>query len=264
MKNQCRWAPSLGALEDTHQVDWGTVEYADRTKPTCFFGLYDLRDYIALWRHKGKAWVLWAGSDIVNLKAGFVFNDGKLKWLSKLLRGNWWVFPILKKAEHWVENEWEKRELESVGVKSRISPSFLGRVEDYEVSFKPGNKVYLSASEGRQEEYGWSIVEKFAEEFPDIEFHLYGADWFSVHDNVICHGRVPKEQMNSEIKEMQGGVRLNKTDGFSEITAKCILWGQYTFVCTGAKDYEVEIAITRNLVELPKMEKPNTKIREKY
>ena len=45
--------------------------------------------------------------------------------------------------------------------------------------------------------------------------------------NVFVHGKVPKEQMNEEIKHMQGGIRLLKHDGFSEIIAKSILWGQW-------------------------------------
>ena len=81
---QCKWAVSLGELEGTHQKAWGTTEYKSRSEPTVFMGMYDLRDYIALWRHKGKAWVLWCGSDIRSLRANFVFNDGKLKWLSYL------------------------------------------------------------------------------------------------------------------------------------------------------------------------------------
>lgn len=233
MRNCCRVAPSLGALEGDPNDVWGTITYnyaQHKDVPTVFFGLYDLRDYIALWRHRGKAWVLWAGSDIVNLRAGFIFNNGKLRWLSKLLRGNWWVRPILKKAEHWVENKWEHDQLLELGIRSKVTPSFMGNVNDYKVSFKPGNKVYLSASEGRQEEYGWwEIEERIAPTYPDFEFHLYGAEWSSAHPNVFCHGRVPKKVMNSQIKHMQGSLRLNKTDGFSEITAKSILWGQWAW-----------------------------------
>src|SRR3990167_2098092 len=107
----CRWSQSLGSLEASHYDTWGTYEYVyprDRNKPTVFFGLYDLRDYMSLWLHKGKRWVLWAGSDIVNLKNNFLLNDGKLKTLSKVFSG----FPrFLDKwldinVEHWVENDW--------------------------------------------------------------------------------------------------------------------------------------------------------------
>src|SRR3990167_9113966 len=110
---QCRWSQSLGALEATHQEVWGTTDYKDKAAPCIFFGLYDLRDYISLWRHRGKAWVLWTGSDIRSLRSNFIFNDGKLKWLSVLFSAiaenfrDTLVNKVLNKAEHWCENEAE-------------------------------------------------------------------------------------------------------------------------------------------------------------
>jgi len=240
----CRVAPSLGALEGDPNEVWGTEPYSfkHRHEPTVFFGLYDLRDYLALWLHKGKKWVLWAGSDIRNLRMGFVANDGKLKWLSQLLGSNNWVFPILKTAEHWVEDEAEAWQLKDVGVKvAGIAPSFMGDIKKYRVCFKPGNKVWASANRGREAEYGWGIILHIAWALPEIEFHLYGSTWPEMQSypakqgltfrqyapNVFIHGRVPKEKMNQQIKKMQCGLRLNKHDGFSEVTAKAILWGQY-------------------------------------
>ncbi len=227
MQAQCRIAPSLGALEGHPNDVWGTTDYVSRDEPTVFFGLYDLRDYIALWRHRGKAWTLWAGSDIVNLKAGFVFNDGKLKWLSNLLRGNWWVLPILKKAQHWVENEWEQNQLNDLNIPAHVCPSFMGNIDDYPISFKPGNKVYLSVSGDRWQEYGGQALIDLVKNHPYLEFHVYGYKSKSVFPNLFFHGRMPKEEMNKQIREMQCGLRLNETDGFSEITAKSVLWGQW-------------------------------------
>lgn len=229
----CRWAPSLGELEATHQEIWGTKDYVyseDRDKPTVFFGLYDLRDYFSLWRHRGKKWILWAGSDISNFVQGFVFNDGKLRLISKTFRGNWWVKLILKKAEHWVENDREAQALRRQGVKvTGICPSFLGDINKFKVNYfqkKPAN-VYISCGKNRQLEYGFGIVERIASKLPNIIFHLYGDSWKTENKNVIVHGRVPKEQMNREIENMQLGLRLNEFDGFSEITAKAILMGHY-------------------------------------
>ena len=226
---QCRVAKSLGALDATHQEAWGTTEYRSRNEPAVFFGLYDLRDYIALWRHSGKAWVLWAGSDLENLAKGFIFNDGKLHTLSKILQGNSWLMPTLTKAEHYVENSYELGRLVQCGLDGRIVPSFLGRIEDYELNFSPSEEVhaYVSAHPGREEEYGFSLVEGIAQNFPDVRFHLYGATWTSKHRNVYCHGKVPKEEFNEDIKNYHCGLRLNETDGFSEVTAKSILMGQY-------------------------------------
>lgn len=266
---QTRWSQSLGELEATHQEVWGTGEYRSTKEPTVFFGLYDLRDYLALWRHKGKAWVLWAGSDILNLKNGFVFNDGKLKLLSRLFRGNGWVFPILKKAEHWVENEKEKEVLESLGIRvSGVCPSFLGNT-GFEVSWKPAKpmNVYVSATGGRVEEYGFPIVERIAKDVPFAVFHLYGSDWNTKEENVIVHGRVPKEQMNKEISSMQVGLRLNNFDGFSEVLAKAVLRGQYAIGKVKhphIPSFESDLDLILELDKIYHKEEPNLEARRWY
>lgn len=227
-------APSLGSLEGTPEETWVTPEYSwwsNRHHPCVFFGIYDLRDYLALWWHRGGGYILWAGSDLRNLRDGFAFNDGKLKWLSKALRGllTRWIVRLVSKYQNWVENAWEGSILASYGIPYNECPSFMGGTGSYEVSYASGpvTNVYLSASEGRQEEYGWGIVERIANWLPNHRFHLYGAPWKTRHGNVVIHGRVPKDRMNEEIKGYQIGLRLNETDGFSEILAKAVLMGQY-------------------------------------
>lgn len=304
---QCRWAPSLGELEGTHQEAWGTTEYDSRYEPAVFFGLYDLRDYVALWRHKGKSWVLWAGSDIRSLRANFIFNDGKLLWLSKIFAAtglnfrDFLIQKVLNKSEHWVENEAEAWQLKDMGLKvSGICPSFLGKIDDYKVSFKRGNKVWLSASKYREAEYGWGIVLQIAWVLSEIEFHLYGSDWDwvakcdhntpgyivkaqganwrKIYPNVFIHGKVPKEKMNKEVSNMQCGLRLNKHDGFSEVTAKSVLWGQFPITYLYSEkidqftqdDYGIPGTsgniknLVRLLKEIPKKKKPNLKARKWY
>ncbi len=284
---QCRWSQSLGELEGTHQKAWGTKPYTNRQDPTVFFGLYDLRDYIALWRHKGYKWILWAGGDIRNLRANFVFNDGKLLWLSQLFANqgynfrDWIIKHLISKCENWCEDEAEAWQLKDMGIKvDGIGPSFMGDMTKYPVSFKPGNKVYISASGNRQAEYGWGIVESIASSCPEIEFHLYGTEptYHQLSDNMIYHGRVSKHRMNREIKQMQCGLRLNKHDGFSEITAKSVLWGQYpiTYLYYPEIDQYTNDNIGRpdslkslnNLVKLlkriPKIKKPNIEARNYY
>jgi hypothetical protein len=231
--SQCHWAKSLGELEATHQEAWGTTDYESRHFPTVFFGLYDLRDYLALSVHKGKCWVLWAGGDIENLIHGFTLNDGKLKWLGKFLPLNWWLKGMLRKAEHWVEDEDEAEKLKMFlpSKKINICPSFLGKIDYWsdpirEYYHKQKPDVYVSCGKDRQWEYGFDTVERIAGKC-NVVFHLYGDDWMTGHDNVIVHGRVSKEQFNKDIRHYQCGLRLNEHDGFSEITAKSVLMGQY-------------------------------------
>lgn len=233
-KWQCRWSPTLGALEDTHQNVWGTDEYTDQQRPTVFFGIYGLPDFYALWRHKGERHVLWAGTDIIHLKNQYWLEDQGGIRIDSTGIGYW----INKHCASWCENQVEQNLLKECGIEAKIQPSFLGDINKFEVSFKPGNKVYASVSGDNFEQYGWYKIPDLAKKNPEIEFHLYGNTKDPLfmefpnlgggrYQNVFVHGRVSKEQMNSEIKEMQGALRLTEFDGFSEVLAKSILWGQW-------------------------------------
>lgn len=279
---QCRWSSTLGDLEDTHQNVWGTIGYIEgigevNEEPTVFMGLYSLPDFYALWRHKGRKAILWCGSDITRFKKGYWLEEGGGISLLPGQLANW----IAKYCESYVENEVEQKALAGWGIKAKIIPSFLGNINDYEVSFKPGNKVYTSVSGDEFELYGWYNILPLARENPEIEFHLYGntkepfpankflndlpgnetlkkPDYFGPK-NVIIHGRVPKEQMNAEIKEMQGALRLTEFDGFSEILAKSILWGQHPISPFIKYDH-----ILTNVGDILKMQTPNLEGREHY
>lgn len=274
MQAHCRVAPSLGALEATHQEAWGTTDYDSRNKnvPCVFFGLYDLRDYVALARHRGTKWVLWAGSDLNNLKHGFVFNDGKLRLLSKLFRG-WFhklVVSTLKSADHYVENLDEYLKLkECTGIKAKIVPSFLGKIEDWPLSYKPNTRpqVYISVSGNRWEEYGAGQVVQLAANLPNIDFHIYGFGVPKRTWNTFFHGRVPKTQFNTAIKSMQCGLRLNESDGFSEITAKSVLMGQWPISRLynhGIHHYTDTKQLVSLLKALKNRKKPNIRGRNYY
>lgn len=226
-KWQCRVAPSLGELEGTHQEAWGTDDYTNPQKPCVFFGLYGFNDFFTLWRHEGRRAILWAGSDIIHFRNGYWLDNGGSIRLDYKSLAAW----INETCESYVENEVEEQALREVGIISKVVPSFMGKIEDYELSYKYVDrpKLYASVSGDNFDLYKWNEVEKLARKNPDKEFHLYGntKPWHSANYNVIVHGRVSKEQMNSEIKEMQGGIRLLEHDGFSEILAKSVLWGQW-------------------------------------
>lgn len=233
----CRWAPTLGALEDSHEKVWGTKTYdpvTDRDKPTVFFGLYGLPDWYELWNHVragGKAYILWAGSDITHFVNGYWLDrTGTIKLDPKAF-GQW----INKYCESYVENSVEHAALLDLGIDAYVVPSFLGPITGYPQSYQHSDKpkLYTSVSGDNFELYGWNELPTLALAHPDIEFHLYGSDheWPKYLQknwpNLINHGRVPKEVMNAEIATMQGAIRLTKMDGFSEILAKSILMEQY-------------------------------------
>lgn len=235
----CRWSPTLGDLEGTAEDVWGTTDCEDvswdddvENHPAVFFGLYGLPDFYKLWRHKGRKCILWAGTDIQHFLNGyFLDNVGSIR-ISPAALATW----IRKYCESYVENEVERDALRRYGIVATIVPSFLGNVDDFPLSYKPSDKIrlYTSVSGDNFEQYGWDKIPKLATENPSIEFHLYGntirPSWSPEDvslENIIIHGRVSKEQMNAETKEMTGALRLTEFDGFSEILAKSLLWGQW-------------------------------------
>ncbi len=224
-----RWAPTLGRLESTAEEVWGIEKYnpeTDQECPVVFFGLYGLPDFMALWKHKGPRYILWAGTDITHFLNGYWLDeDGGIK-IDPHALAEW----INLYCTSYTENDVEHDALQAIGIGSTVVPSFLGNIDDFPISYvhseKP--KVYTSVSGDNFKLYGWDKILPLAIRNPDIEFHLYGsANFASNRSNIIVHGRVPKEQMNAEIKLMQGALRLTEFDGFSEILAKSILWGQY-------------------------------------
>lgn len=256
-----RWAPSLGALEDTPENIWGITAYnplTDLEKPTVFCGLYGMKDFMALHAHKGKKWVWWTGSDIRHFKNGYWLDEeGKIRVDNKSF-AQW----IDENCESWVENAVEWEALEDLGITSKICPSFLG--EFPEISYEPAitPKLYTSVSGNDFKLYGWDRIDDLAFENPDIEFHLYGntVEWVSDFPNVIVHGRVSKEQMNEEIKSMQGALRLTEFDGFSEILAKSVLMGQWPV----SHILYPHILTLNELLKLPYKTAPNFKGRVHY
>lgn len=229
----CRVAPSLGdGFSGTPESAWGVLSYnpeIDLEKPTVFMGLYGFKDFYSLWQHKGIKEIFWCGSDITNFINGYWIDEiGEIRINPQSL-----VKWITRNCGNWVENKIEQQTLENLGISSRVIPSFLGNVKDYKISYKWNKKpkVYTSVSGDNFQLYGWDKIEMLAQNFPDIELHLYGNTkiYGSSKLNVIEHGRVPKEQMNKEIKMMQGALRLTEFDGASEIIVKAMLWGQYAF-----------------------------------
>lgn len=271
LKWTCRVASSLGGgFAGTPEKVWGTPQWkpedVDIYGPTVFFGLYGLPDFYALWRHKGRKAILWAGSDITHFINGYWLDDkGEIRIEPQRL-AEW----INKNCENYVENGVEHEELMVLGIESKIVPSFLGDVKDYNIEFKYDQrpKVYASVSGDNFDMYGWSLIEHIADRC-NVDFFLYGnkTPWESKHSNVFVRGRVSQEEMNNEIKSMSCGLRTLEHDGFSEITAKSILWGQYPISYIGYphvdsfKTREELVLLLNNLVNKTS---PNIQAREYY
>lgn len=263
---QCRVAPSLGALEDSQDNTWKTKPYLDEFQPTIFMGLYGLNDFIRLWQHKGPRSILWCGSDITHFLNGYWLDEvgdvridpeGLARWINK------YCFS-------YVENGVEHEALMTLGIESEITPSFLGDVSKYQVSYAQAArpKVYASVSGNDFRLYGWEQIEMVADRC-GVDFYLYGntVPWETKHSNVFVMGRVPKEQMNEEIKGMQSGLRVLEFDGFSEILAKSVLWGQYPISRIGyphIDSYRTNDELVRLLNGLKDKKTPNVVARDYY
>lgn len=222
----CRWAPSLGELEDTAENVWGTLPYHEGATnyPTVFFGLYGLPDFFYLWQHKGKKWILWTGSDIRHFKNGYWLEDKGSIRIEPPQFAKW----ISRNCESWVENQVEYDALKEMGIESQICPSFLGDVSKFVPQvISPEKRYYSSVSGNDFKLYKWAEINEMAKNNPDTKYYLYGntVEW-KTPANVIVRGRVSKEQMNEEVKSMTGAIRLLPFEGCSEIIIKSVLWGQ--------------------------------------
>lgn len=245
-----RVSPSVINFKDKLKEVWGLSEWEgiyDKDQDVLFFGLYIKWDYDAYWAHQGKKTVFWCGSDIINLSNNW-------EWQRRVR-----LYP---EAKHYCENEVEQKELEGMGIKAEIVQSFLDDVKKFPVSFKPTDRphVFMSGHPNREEEYGFGLATRLAEKLPEFTFHLYGAGYRGKVGNIIIHGQVPEKDFNEEIKNYHCGLRPNFHDGFSEITAKSILLGQYPISFIPYKNiwnYTTEEELVRKLQEIKQISKPN-------
>lgn len=180
-----------------------------------FFGMYHWGDYWKLLLHRGPKKVFWCGGDILNLQ--------KSVWR--------FVIPRLS-GKHVCENAVEFDALLRLGIQADIHPMIFADPDAYPNVFQPSDnpKVFLCVHKGREDEYGIQTIFEIARELRGVTFHIYGdvgVDFKDFPSNVKFHGIIPEKQFNEEIRGYHCGLRLNSFDGFSEVTAKSILLGQY-------------------------------------
>lgn len=246
----------LSFAERVHKY-WKLEDYNPETDgklPLVFFGLYTLQDYDRLEYHNGTKIVFWCGSDLKRLIKN---KHGRIERLKEI--------PI-SSVQHFVENEVEQEELKTLGIESTISPSFLGDVNNFPISFKPSKtpQVFLSGHQPRGKEYGVNTIERIMKRVPEVTFHFYGIKGEN-HDNLIFHGWITDEQMNKEIKNYQAGLRTNEHDGCSEVMVKSILLGQYPITkikYSHIDSYETDEELIQLLKNLKEKNEPNYAARE--
>jgi hypothetical protein len=266
-----RVAPSLQPFEEKAIETWGLERWQgleDPDQDVLFFGLYLNGDYDSFRIHKGRKTVFWGGSDILNLMGNYNFRR---------------ILKLFPEVEHYCENEVEKKNLEDCGVKVKaVIPSFLENINHFPISYQPSTSphIFLCGHSDRENEYGWGLVEHLAKRLPEFTFHLYGVERpkepelldtlneiDSQYPNIIKHGKVSREQFNKEISRYHCGLRPNEHDGFSEVTAKSILLGQYPITkikYPNIWNYETNDELLEKLLDIKKQDKPNYEGRSYY
>ncbi len=239
-----KWAPSLGGgFAGTPEEVWGVKKYdpnQHRDEPCVFCGLYGLPDFYNLWRHKGKKYIWWVGSDIRHFINGYWLEDGGNIFLNPTSLAQW----INKYCESWVENTVKQKALKKVGIKSKVCPSFLGDVKKFKpekknklyywdgkkkTKFDVRKQYYSSVSGNDFELYGWGKIAKIARKNKFNEYFLFGNTIkppIKFPKNVYVMGRMSQDNMDYLIRDMHSCIRLIPLEGFSEIVAKAILWNQ--------------------------------------
>lgn len=223
--------------------------WRSRNKPATFFGAYHVGDYVRILWHRGPRKIFWCGADCLNLKTSI--------WRAVIRR---------IEATHYCENDVERRALKRLGIDASVAPMIFD-VFDEGTHFTPSRMphVYLCAHEGRRKEYGVDVIERIAPQVPEVTFHIYGVRREKEKaPNVIFHGKVSNEEFTRHIKKYHAGLRLNRFDGFAEVTAKSILLGQYPitripfpFINCASTDAE----LVTLLQKLKHKKKPNTEVK---
>lgn len=266
-----RVSNSLQPFEENALLYWGLKKWEgveDPDQDVLYFGLYTQMDYDTMRIQKGKKTILWGGSDIIRLMQNYDYKR---------------VLNLFPEAEHFCENEVEKKNLENCGVKVKdVIPSFLDNIHNFPVSFEPTDRphIFMCGHPEREEEYGWGLAEYLAKELPEFTFHLYGVvrekdpslleslnEIDTRFPNIIRHGKVSKDQFNKEIRNYHCGFRPNEHDGFSEVTAKSILLGQYPITkipYDGIWNYNSMEELLQRFRDIKYQDKPNTEARLLY
>lgn len=191
----------------------GFARYENGT-PCLFLGLYFQADYDRLFNHCGRRFIFWNGSDVLRTIQNPAWHDQ--------LRSS--------TITHACHNEQLRGELESIGVKATVEPTFFADEAEYagrrrQAIGRP--EFYMTSHPGRDAEYGVPEAVQMFARHPEAELHVFGGGDDFGGDNVTYHGTVGESEWDGLTDGMRGCVRLNRHDGLSQIVVKAILRGHY-------------------------------------
>lgn len=150
-----------------------------------------------------KIWMQWHGSDVSIAVKAFKENNINLKYV--------------KNSKHFTDAEWLQKELMEIGINSEIV--YFKHVEpENEVHHFTSSNILTYMAEGKEDFYGFKILSEFAKKHPSTKIHIVGSSGKTIAfsaDNIIFHGWVDKNKMNSLLSQNAIFVRLTKHDGNS-------------------------------------------------
>lgn len=224
----------------------------DRNKEVFFQGLYFQEDYITFQQHLGKRVLYWNGNDVIRT----------------LTTPHWLAVILTTPAQHYCNSYWQREVWRRLGVNVKVSPIFFGDINNYPITYKKSDTphIYMTSHTGRDREYGVDIIERVASSLPEFTFHIYGSEGKSENWNVIYHGWVEGEEMDTDIKGFQGCFK-GGSNGIAITLMKSILLGQYPISSEkieGVWHAPDDKSLIRMLRKLKKQEDPNHKLRAKY
>lgn len=197
---------------------YGLVDYYDPSLPAIFYGCYNKRDYSIISQHRSGTIVIWAGSDVLEMKT----NKFKFK-------------PTVR---HIALSKFNQTELRRYGIVS--SHRVLLKVKPEEYPIKPlGTKVYIYMPFKRRRFYGFDIVCKLAKMLPNTRFVLTRYGKRPPLPNMEVYSLMDREQMKNIYTQTLCCIRPTKHDGFPQTFLELGLMGR---AC--AWPHEAGIAVT--------------------
>jgi len=161
---------------------------------------------------KKKLLLLWQGTDVLHATQRAANHTLNKKYIA--YAANYSVAP------------WLKQELNEIGVPNEVlSFSWFGDVT-MEKTFKEMS-AYTYIPEGREEFYGWSIVQKLAMENPAIPFYVAGTEGknLSHPENVTFLGWLSTARMQELSVQSPVYLRFTAHDGYPHSVTQALACG---------------------------------------
>ncbi len=182
---------------------------------TTFCGLYSKINFVIFFLSKIQRKVSinhWIGTDVL-----FAQKDvKKTNKMQKYIKYNFAGSQLLQ------------GELKEIGIKSEVVPIVLSDISTNISKMPNDHAVLVYLPKGREEFYGYDIVNKLTNDYPDILFYIVANDRASLFNssNVRMLGNVPIEKMEDVYDNISILLRIPAHDGLSMMVLEALAKGK--------------------------------------